>query len=217
MSGLGINLFQVLTENPNQSATESLIKADEKGQILGPIGSNLQAGLHDLMERELGIMERKRAFAPDSAFRVPSSLQGKEFTPKFTSPLDRARRANEVLGIQRTLEVVGMALQIAEANPEKAMGIVNRLDFAEILRVVREVTGAPASMLLGDNDFNQINDRQMQQMQMQQAMSVAQQGAEVANNAMPAAGQGMEILQSLSEKIPQLMQLTQGAPNGITQ
>jgi hypothetical protein len=82
---LYINLFATLVDNPRMSATESLIRAQEKGELLGPAGSRIQESLARLVERESGILSRKGAYDPESVYAVPRSLQGKRVGPKRRS------------------------------------------------------------------------------------------------------------------------------------
>lgn len=196
-TGLFMDLFQILIDNPNQTATEALIRADEKGQLLGPTGSNVQAGHAALVDRELGVLARKGAFDEDSALSVPENLQGQEFGPKFTSPLDRARRSAEVLGIQRTFEMAGM---ISGGNPEHP--VWHRLDFDEAMKITAEIHGAPLSILKTDKEVQGQQQQQQQMMQLQQGMQIAQQGADIAGTAIPAAGQGAEILNMIAQQAP---------------
>ncbi|WP_256583764.1 portal protein, partial [Pseudomonas sp. GW460-12] len=77
------------------SATEALIRANEKGELLGPAGSRIQESLSRLIQRELGILKRFGLFERDSLFRPPQSLQNRELGPKFTSPLDRLRKSKD--------------------------------------------------------------------------------------------------------------------------
>src|SRR5690606_30111893 len=112
---LYINLFQILISNPNMTATEALIRAQEKGELLGPAGARIQMAMSRMFDREFGIYERKGAFDEGSALQPPESLAGRSIGVKFTSPLDKLRRSNEAVGIQRTLEI---ALPLAQAKPE---------------------------------------------------------------------------------------------------
>ena len=49
-----VNLFQTLVQNPQMTATEALIRQEEKGALLGPSGSIIQAGFAANLDRELG-------------------------------------------------------------------------------------------------------------------------------------------------------------------
>jgi hypothetical protein len=51
--GLYINLFQTLIDNPQMTATEALIRNQEKGDLLGPVGSKIENGVAQGVEREV--------------------------------------------------------------------------------------------------------------------------------------------------------------------
>src|SRR6185503_7983661 len=98
--GLYVNLFQTLLSNPgNQTATEALIRQEEKGALLGPAGSSIQGGLAMQTDRELSILESKGLYEPDSRFAPPQSLYGKGIRVQFTSPLDILRKAGEAKSV----------------------------------------------------------------------------------------------------------------------
>lgn len=138
--GLYINLFAVLTQNPQMTATEALIKANEKSDLLGPAGGRLQQSLSNMIEREIGILARAGAFAQDSAYRVPRSLQDKSIGAQFTSPLDRLRRSSEATGTVRLLEILNPIMAI---DPT----VVDHLDTDEAVRGLSDVLGVPAKFV----------------------------------------------------------------------
>ncbi len=185
--GLFVDLFQILVNAPNLTATEALIRADEKGQLLGPIGTNLQRGLATLVDREMGIVGRMGAFRPDAPFALPETIQGKEFSPNFTSPLDRARRSQEVLGIQRTIE--GM-IPIAQVDPT----VMEVFDFDAIARITSEVNGAPAAIMKDPETVKAARAQREQAQQLQQQLGAGQQVADIASTGVPAANESAELL-----------------------
>jgi len=175
-----LNLFALLVQNPQMSATEAMIRANEKGELLGPAGSRLQQTLSRMIDRELGILTRKGLYAPTSAYRVPQTLQGKTISPQMTGPLDRLRRAKEGEGILRVLEAIA---PIAQAEPE----VVDNIDGDETVRELRDIFGAPVSILRDPK----VRDQKRQA--RQQAQQLAQNAA--AAKDMAAAGkQGTDAL-----------------------
>jgi hypothetical protein len=62
-----VTLFQILVDNPRMTATEALIRAQEKGQLLAPTVSRQQSEfLGPLVERELDILGDGGCPAPDA-------------------------------------------------------------------------------------------------------------------------------------------------------
>ncbi len=146
---LYINLFQALIDAPQMTATEAMIRQNEKAELLGPAGAKIQAGLARLVERELGILERRGAFRPGSMLAPPASLAGTAMQVKFTSPLDRQRKIADIQGVQATLEMAG---QLAAIDP----AVVERIDADESLSIARETFGAPRRMLRDDDEMDAI-------------------------------------------------------------
>jgi hypothetical protein len=176
---LYVNLFQALLQNPGMTATEALIRSNEKGQLLGPAGARIQNGLARLIEREIGILQRKGYFEADSGLAPPESLVGRPFGARFTSPLDRLRRANELLGVERTLE---MAVAIGQVDPS----VYDNLDGDEALRLAADITGAPRRILRREAERDQVRQAREQMAQAEAAAGLAQQFAGAAKDGIPA-------------------------------
>ena len=197
---LYINLFQAMVDRPSGTATEAMIRADEKAQLLGPAGAKIHGALASMIEREFAIISRKGAFEATSRLAPPPSLQDREIKVKFTSPLDRMRRANEVLGIQQTLEMAG-ALAELKQDPS----ILDRINSDEALKITREVVGAPAAMMLDDEAVQAAQQQRAQQQQLmaaQQELAAVQAGAQTASQASQAAGD----MAAVAEANPELAQ-----------
>eukprot|EP01030_Chromulinospumella_sphaerica_P028310 gene28310-28639_t len=171
--GLYTNLWQILINNPQMTATEALIRANEKGELLGPIGTKIQAGLSHMTDATLTILEGKGAWQPGAALEPPGSLAGRNVKSKFNGPLDRMRRADELVGIQRTLETI---LPQAESDPS----VMDNFDKDEIVKLAQEINGAPKKILRKAEDVQALREQRAQQMQAQQALSAAEQAGKAA-------------------------------------
>src|SRR5262249_51840528 len=134
-----LNLFALLVQNPQMSATEAMIRANEKGELLGPAGARLQQTLSRQVDRELSILIRKGLYERNSPYRVPDRLQGKQITPKMTGPLDRLRHAKETEGTLRLLEAVA---PLAQVDPT----VVDNFDPDATVQKLREGLGAPVEV-----------------------------------------------------------------------
>lgn len=181
---LYLNLFQLLVQNPQMSATEALIRANEKAELLGPAGSRLQGGLSRMITRELGMLVRRGVWDADSAYRPPRSVRGK-VSVQHTSPLDRLRRAKEGEGITRMLEIVS---PLAQVDPS----IIDNFDGDEMVRELRDIFGAPVSIL---RDPEQVAARRQQRAE-QQAMA---QNAAISEQLAKASAQGSQAMAGARE------------------
>lgn len=201
---LYINLFQILIKNPQMTATEAMLRANEKGELLGPAGGKIQGALAVMADRELGILERKGIFSPQSQLAPPESLRDKSVGIKFTSPLDRMRRANEAIGIQKMLEVL---LPLAKAKPS----VLDKLDEDNIVNNLREILGAPANTLVAEPILKQRRAATEQKGGMADNLMAGQGMADIAKSASIAgrnAGetslQAPQIMSALSEILDRL-------------
>jgi hypothetical protein len=189
-----VNLFQILIKNPEMTATEAMIRANEKGELLGPAGGKIQSALAAMADRELGILERKGLFSATSSLRPPPALSGKNISVRFTSPLDRIRRANEGIGIQRLLE---LALPIIKVKPE----VADNFDWDILLREAREIYGAPASIIVPEQVLADRRDATERKMQMAEQLQAGQAGADI----LKTGSTGVKNLAEPAMQTPQIM------------
>lgn len=214
---LYLNLWQIILQDKNDTATEALIRAQEKGELLGPVGISLNEGLAMMADREVSILGRKNAFDDDSPLAMPDSLVGKGVSPVFNSPLDRLRRVSEVVGMQRLVE---FAVMLSGGNPQKAETIMARFDIDEMLELAQEVLGAPAVSLRGREDTNADRDQGNQTQQALlalQSLQGAGQAAQSVGDGMTAAAQGAQAAQATPALQDMMQQLPQAAAAGAQQ
>lgn len=180
-------LFQILVDTPNMTATEAMLRAQEKGALLAPTASRIETEfLSPMVERELDILA-----AAGELPEMPDVLaeRGGLFEIQFTSPLERARRAEEGVAILRTFE------QLAPIAQVSGPGVFRRFNMDEAAKVLADINGVPASIILSDDDFEAVKQQQAQREQM----------AAVLEAAPVAAGAARDLAQAQS--------LSQGMPN----
>lgn len=188
---LYINLFQILVSNPDMTATEAMIRANEKGELLGPAGAKIQAALANGIEREIAILGRKGAFAPDGSLEAPQSVGDVALAVRFSSPLDRLRQAKEGDGIMKTYQ---FATQIAAAkgSPE----VFDNFDDDAAVEIVANVFGSPAKIRRLDKDRDAIREARAQEMAQARQLEQAKGMAEAANKATAPA----ELLAGMAQQ-----------------
>lgn len=176
---LYVTLFQILVDNPQMTATEALIRANEKGELLGPAGAKIENGIARAIDREIDIIQRKGAFAQGSPLAPPPSIAGKNVGVKFTGPLARLRRTQEMQGVQTVFE---MANVIGGYDPS----VLDRIDADETLEITREIGGAPRKMFHTDEEVRAIREERTRQQEAKAAMEMASMAAGAARDATPA-------------------------------
>jgi hypothetical protein len=76
-------------------------------------------------------------------------MLGRGFGVRFRSPLDRLRRANELIAVQQTFEFAG---QIARFDPT----VLDRLDTERVFDLAHEINGAQWAIFKRDEDVEQL-------------------------------------------------------------
>lgn len=184
-----LNLFQTMANTPQMSATEAMIRAQEKGEFLGPTASRIQAALSRLIDRELAILERKGAFREGSKLAPPEEMRGQTFNIRFSAPVDRLRKASDVVGIARTLE---MTQQLAAIDPD----VVDNIDVDETFDIIRQRLGAPRRIMRKPEEVEEIRDDKARQLQAAQALTAANSAADTAQKGAAAVPGIQQLMQN---------------------
>ncbi|TIT67769.1 MAG: phage tail protein [Mesorhizobium sp.] len=192
-----VNLFQTLVQNPQMTATEALIRQEEKGALLGPSGSIIQAGFASNLDRELGILEDKGLYDEDSRFVPPESLVGKAVRPTFTGPLDVLRRSAEA---RDTIQLVTTAMQMAQFDP----GVMDNIDSDEAIKIVQSAGRSPQRIFRRKDEVDGLRDARAKAQTAQAGMAAIATAGKAAKDAVPAAVQARDS--GLLDGLQQMMQ-----------
>lgn len=160
-----VNLFQVLVERPEMTATEAMLRAQEKGELLGPsVGRQQQEFLSKMIERELSLLSRIPGMLPE----MPDALReaGGLVEVKYSSPLNLIQRSGEAVAIMRTMEAL---TPMAQIDP----GVLDGLDMKAAARILAEVNGVPAEVLRSAEDQQALEEAKAQEAQAQQLLQAA--------------------------------------------
>jgi len=169
-----VTLFQVLVENPRMTATEAMLRAQEKGQLLGPSGSRLQGDLFGpIIAREFDILWNAGILPPP-----PKGIDVEEVFPEYTAPINRLMRSEEGAAMLRWAEQMA---PIAQMDPS-AMDIVDTEAWG---RELADIDGVPMKVLLSPEQVQKKRDSRAANQNMEQAAAMA-----------PAAGKALESMAS---------------------
>lgn len=169
-----VTLFQVLVEGPQMTATEVLQRAQEKGALLGPIVGRLQTEmLGPMIERELDILNAAGALDD-----MPDQLHwtGGDIEIEYDSPITRAMKAEENIGLLRSLESLGPILQY---KPDAA----RRINFDEATLGMALNNAVPSKWLYSDDEMKEMEAAKQQQEQLALALQAAPVAADAARAA----------------------------------
>lgn len=172
-------LFQILVDKPNITATEAMLRAQEKGQLIGPTGSRIESELLTTMiRRELDILAMADQLPP-----MPDKLmeRGGLYALEFDSPLSRAREAENGVGILRTFEQLAPVAQVA------GPGVFKRFNMDAVSKELARLNGMPSKVLYTDDEMAEIDAAAAQQAQLNQVLAAAPVAASAAKDLSQAA------------------------------
>ena len=171
---LGI-YFRVLIENPQMTATQAMLVAQQQGQMTSPVVGRLQSEwLGPMIRRESAILFRQGKH-PQMPQVLQEFLAGSDDGLQiiYESPLVRAARAEEAVAMSRTFEALA---PIAQIDPT----VFDVFDTKEVARVYADVNGVPAKVLKSKEAMADEADQQAQQAEMGQVLEAAPIAAQTA-------------------------------------
>jgi hypothetical protein len=183
-------LFQILIDKPNITATEAMLRAQEKGQLIGPTGSRIETEfLTPMLKRELDILAMAGQL-PEMPKKLADA--GGLYAIEFDSPLSRMREAEGGVAILRTFEQLAPIAQVAGPSAFK------RFNVDEASKYLARVNGMPAKCLYSDEDMQAIDAAQQQKAQMDQVLAAAPVAADAAKSlaqagAISATAEGQQL------------------------
>lgn len=177
-----VTLFQILVETPRMTATEALIRAQEKGMLLTPtMGRQQSEALGPLIERELDLLAFHGQLPPMPDILIEA---GGDYEITYESPMSRMQRAEELVGVQRTMELLA---PFAQMDPT----VLDVFDKDELARLTAEVSGVPTPVLRSPDAVAEIRAQRAQA----EAEAAMVQSAQPIAGAMKDAAQAQALLQ----------------------
>jgi len=174
-----LNLFQILVETPEMTATEAMIRAQEKGQLLAPALGRQQAEMWvPVIEREIEILDRN-GLLPER----PEIMQDPtfEYEVVFDAPVNRMQDSPEVVGLQ---QAIASTAPLIETDPS----LLDNYDQDYIFREVNRISGVPALFMRAPEQVAEMRQqRAEQEAQQQQAMMAPMEASAVKDAASAVA------------------------------
>src|SRR5262249_47633867 len=160
-----------LVEEPRpMTATEVMQRAQEKGALLAPTAGRQQSELlGQIITREIDILARAGLLSAPFFDPMPPQLakRGGNYDVLYQSPLSRAQRAEQAVGLSNTL---GILTPIAQVKPD----ILDVYDWDTITEdLSTEINGLPETWILPPKVVAQIRAQRQQQAQTQQMIDAA--------------------------------------------
>lgn len=169
-------------------------RKEEKLLALGPVLENIYGGqLAPTIDRTYEIMAMRDLLPPP-----PPEIQNQELKIEYISMLAQAQKAVSTGSVERLFSFVG---NLSAVNP----AVLDKVDMDEGVDIYADMLGAPPSIIVPDDDVEQVRGARAQKQQQQKAAANAaamapamKQSAETARVlAETDAGGGGNLLQSL--------------------
>ncbi len=191
-----VTLFRILVEEPRITATEAMLRAQEKGQLLAPSMGRIQAKLlGPTVERELDVLMQVDAGTGRVLPIMPAVLQdyfanGGEYKLEYQAPLNLAQKAGEGTAILNTLNALAPMAQIDNS-------ITMRFDVMDMAEKLARINGVPESSIRSDDEVADLQEQK----------ATAEQAKQLLDAAPVAAGAAKDLAQAAS--------LAGSAPNQV--
>ena len=171
------DLFLLLNQTPNMTATEVMERHEEKLLLLGPVIERQQYELLDpLIDRTFNTLLRNRKLPPP-----PAALMGQDLKVDYISLLAQAQKMAGLRSLESATQYAGA---LAQVSPQ----VLDRIDTDAALTAYADIVGLPANVLRGDDDVQRI--RKARALQMAQAQAAQVQAQAAGAQAQPETGNG---------------------------
>ena len=167
---LFIEIFNILKDNPQMTATQTLQLVQERGVLMGPAVGNLQSAYSALTERELDLMTQIGGgrWLESQIGPMPPALRdaGGTYEIQYDAPINRSQKAEEGIAISQTLE---SATALAQFDPT----VLKPFKIPEMMRGLAEVRGLPAKYLKTPAEEQDEDDQMARQQEMAELLAAA--------------------------------------------
>ncbi|ENZ7720351.1 portal protein [Klebsiella aerogenes] len=192
-----VDLFMMLQNiNTRSMPVEAVIEMkEEKLLMLGPVLERLNDEcLNPLIDRTFSIMARKNLLPPP-----PDVLQGMPLKIEYISVMAQAQKS---IGLSSLSSTVGFIGQLAQVKPEA----LDKLDTDQAIDAFAEMSGVSPTVIVPQEQVNQIREERAQQQKQQQAMAMGMAAAQSAKTLSEAQTADPSVLTAISGAV--------GAPAG---
>jgi hypothetical protein len=175
-----VTLFQILTERPQATATEVLELVREKGILLNPtVGRQEVELLGPMIDRELDLAMRQGLLPP----MPPALLEARgEYTVRYTNPMSRMRKAEELAG---TLRTINTAAEIANITQDPS--VMDVFQMPVIIRDFGEGQAMPERHFASPEVIAERRKSRAEQAQTQEDIQAAPAAASMIKAMAPGA------------------------------
>lgn len=159
-----MDVFRVLVENPQMTATQTLELMNERAIHMAQEGGSIESeGLGPMTDRELDILSR----AGQLPEMPPELLEAQgEYEIEYTSPMRNAMRSSEAIAIVRTMEQITPMAQVDAT-------VLDVFDMQAAAREVAEINGVPAKIMRDMDAMRAMGEQRANEAQAAQLLEAA--------------------------------------------
>jgi hypothetical protein len=192
--GFWLTLFQILVENPKMTATEAMLRAQEKGQLLAPpvrrqetewLGPQIRREIDIATEMDLIPMPPPEVlemlpieYDPENGFGEIDLAEVLDI--EYTNPLARMMRSEDAVSILRTFEQLA---PMAEIDPS----VYDEFHPQRVAAELAEINGVPSKVRRTEKEKRELAASKQQASQMAQTLEAAPVAASAAKDMAQAA------------------------------
>lgn len=160
-----IDLFQILTEGPEMTATEVLERVKEKGLLLNPTFSRMQSEYcGPTIHRELDIALTEGWLEMPPRILIESGA----YKVLYSAPINRDMQADEAAGMERAIQEAAQLSQLTQ-QPET----MDNFDLDLAIPEIALIRGAKSRWMRSEDKIAQIRQQRAQSQQAQQMIQAA--------------------------------------------
>ena len=140
--------------------------------MLGPVvGKLINETIDPTLERTRAILNRRLILPPE-----PAQIKGKQKKIIYLSPLARAQKQSQMIGISAWMSALGQLAQFRQ-------DILDPVDFDRVSKIIADIQGVDPSFYLSDEKVQQIRKQRAQAQKAQQQAQLAETAAKAAHHA----------------------------------
>jgi len=173
-----VNMFRLLVDKPQMTATQVLEETREKGALLTPhMGRQQSESLGPQIEREIDLLREMRLLPP----MPPALLEAAgQYTIQYDSPLSRMARAEQSAGLWRTLEnIMGVVQVTQDLSP------LDHFEWDTIVPDISDDAAIPVRWRKSMEKIQAMREGRQQQADDQQAIQALPAASNVMKTLMP--------------------------------
>jgi hypothetical protein len=186
------DLFIMLVEKDDMTATEVLERKQEKLFTLGPAIEKQTDELHDPVIDFVYNEAGRRGKLPPA----PEELMDQEYKTEYISSLAQAQK---LAGLEQTRAYVAVGIELAQLGEQAAQEVMDKIDIAAIMDTAADITGIAPRCNRSEEDVAEIRGQREQQQQAMLADAQAGEQAQRMKTLSDASMEGPNALTQLQE------------------